>query len=75
MKLILVFVALSSVLVASSVVARDWKETLHDRQAQCGHLAIRDSDRLLFDHMRDCCLFYRERGNCQLPDRSSFERW
>jgi hypothetical protein len=75
MKLNLVFFfALSNLLVANSVAARDWKEVLRDRQTQCNHLMVHDSDRLLFDHIRDCCLFYRERGNCQLLDRSSFER-
>ena len=75
MRPILVFIfALSSLLVANSVVARDWKETLRDRRAQCSHLTIHDSDSLLLDHMRDCCLFSRESRNCQLLDRSSFER-
>jgi hypothetical protein len=41
MKLILAFFfTLSSVLVANSVVARDWKETLPDRKAQCGAVSL-----------------------------------
>jgi hypothetical protein len=74
MKPIPVFLfALSNLLVVNSVAARDWKETLRDRRAQCSHLTIHDSDSLLLDHMRDCCLFARETRNCQLLDRSSFE--
>ena len=76
MNLILAFVFVPGILlVANSATAGDRKEALRDWNAHCSHLVIHDSDRLLLDHMRDCCLFRRERGNCQPLDRSSFERW
>jgi hypothetical protein len=74
-KIVVFFFVLTNLLAANSVAARDWNEALRDQQAQCGHLMTHDSDGLLLDHIRDCCLLFRESGKCQLLDRGSFERW
>ena len=67
MKIAVALLAMCMTCAAPAAIAGDAKELLRDKIAFCSQFVINDPHTsILFNYMRDCCVFGRNLGECSM---------